>query len=72
MKTATQTRPIQPGRARWPEARGRAPEPPALAFRPELAPDTPAHDFLVMNPRPDLIPPPPPPDDLTFYNIDFP
>ncbi|MFH1499971.1 MAG: hypothetical protein ABII82_19340 [Verrucomicrobiota bacterium] len=71
MKTAT-TRPPQPGRQRWPEPLGRAPQPPTPAFRPEFAPDRAGHDFLVLNPRPDLTAPPPPPPDLTFYNIDFP
>lgn len=76
-------------RPRWPEPLGpRFPRLKALDARPQPGPPAmPAlppeagHDFLVLNPRPELLepdPPPaflepgPPPPDLTFYNIDFP
>ncbi len=72
MKTHTTTRQTHNARTRWPEPLGPAPE--RNTARPAFSiPDrATGHDFLIINPRPDLEEPPPPPDDLNFYNIDFP
>lgn len=65
-------RPLKTARPRWPEPFGRPFAPTEVTTGKEPAPPDFGNDFLILNPRPDLIAPPPPPRDLDFFNIDFP